>query len=127
MMTAVSWLFAVAALLFVGWPLFRARLGMEREPDSVPPLERQKLDAYAAIKEAEFDRRMGKLSDEHRECLHLVFYEGMSLADVAAVQNCPEGTVKTRLFHARQKIKNCLQALLRSEGGTPDARGALAS
>ncbi|MEJ8810522.1 MULTISPECIES: RNA polymerase sigma factor [Variovorax] len=70
---------------------------------------------------------MGKLSDEHRECLHLVFYEGMSLADVAQVQNCPEGTVKTRLFHARQKIKNCLQALLRSEGGAPDARGALAS
>lgn len=26
-------------------------------------LERQKLEAYAAIKEAEFDRRMGKLSD----------------------------------------------------------------
>ena len=70
---------------------------------------------------------MGKLSDEHRECLHLVFYEGMSLAEVAEVQNCPEGTVKTRLFHARQKIKNCLQALLRSEGGAPDARGALAS
>ena len=35
-----------------------------REPDCVSPLERQKLDAYAAIKEAEFDRRMGKLSDE---------------------------------------------------------------
>jgi RNA polymerase sigma-70 factor, ECF subfamily len=70
---------------------------------------------------------MDKLSEEHRECLHLVFYEGMSLAEVAQVQNCPEGTVKTRLFHARQKIKNCLQALLRSEGGAPDAKGALAS
>ena len=70
---------------------------------------------------------MGKLSEEHRECLHLVFYEGMSLAEVAEVQNCPEGTVKTRLFHARQKIKNCLQALLRSEGSTPETRGALAS
>ena len=70
---------------------------------------------------------MGKLSDEHRECLHLVFYEGLGLAEVAAIQNCPEGTVKTRLFHARQKIKNCLQVLLRSEGSAPDARGALAS
>jgi RNA polymerase sigma-70 factor (ECF subfamily) len=69
---------------------------------------------------------MGKLSDEHRECLHLVFYEGLSLAEVAQVQNCPEGTVKTRIFHARQKIKNCLQVLLRSEGTTPEARGALA-
>ncbi|NPC56474.1 sigma-70 family RNA polymerase sigma factor [Caenimonas sp. S4] len=70
---------------------------------------------------------MGKLSDEHRECLHLVFFEGMGLAEVAEVQNCPEGTVKTRLFHARQKIKKCLESLLRREGGAPDAKGALAS
>jgi RNA polymerase sigma-70 factor (ECF subfamily) len=70
---------------------------------------------------------MGKLSDEHRECLHLVFYEGMGLAEVAEIQNCPEGTVKTRLFHARQKNKKCLQSLLRSEGSAPEAKGALAS
>ena len=60
---------------------------------------------------------MDKLSDDHRECVHLVFYEGMSLAEVAEVQACPEGTVKTRLFHARQKLKNCLQMMLQREGG----------
>ena len=69
---------------------------------------------------------MGKLSDEHRECLHLVFFEGMGLAEVAEVQGIPEGTVKTRLFHARQKIKTCLQSLLRSEGAKVP-KGALAS
>ncbi|HUG22729.1 RNA polymerase sigma factor [Piscinibacter sp.] len=63
-------------------------------------------------------RCMDKLSDEHRECVHLVFYEGMSLADVAAVQGCPENTVKTRLFHARQKLRNCLKLLLQREGGS---------
>jgi len=59
---------------------------------------------------------MDKLSDEHRECVHLVFYEGMALADVAQLQGCPENTVKTRLFHARQKLKKCLQLLLQREG-----------
>lgn len=59
---------------------------------------------------------MGKLSDEHRECMHLVFFEGLSLAEVAAVQGCPENTVKTRLFHARQKIKNCLRLMVEREG-----------
>ncbi|SFM62990.1 RNA polymerase sigma factor [Variovorax sp. OV329] len=88
-------------------------------------------DAYAEL--ADKQRRegvqhcMGKLSDEHRECMHLVFYEGMGLAEVAEVQNCPEGTVKTRLFHARQKIKKCLESLLRSEGSASDAKGAFAS
>lgn len=60
---------------------------------------------------------MVRLSDEHRECMHLVFFEGLSLAEVAEVQRCPENTVKTRLFHARQKIKNCLRLLLEREGG----------
>ena len=60
---------------------------------------------------------MDKLSDEHRECVHLVFYEGLALADVASVQACPENTVKTRLFHARQKLKTCLKLLLQREGG----------
>lgn len=61
---------------------------------------------------------MGKLSNEHRECMHLVFFEGLSLAEVATVQGCPENTVKTRLFHARQKIKSCLQRMVEREGGT---------
>jgi RNA polymerase sigma-70 factor (ECF subfamily) len=59
---------------------------------------------------------MDKLSDDHRECMHLVFFEGLSLAEVAQVQRCPENTVKTRLFHARQKIKNCLRLLVEREG-----------
>lgn len=59
---------------------------------------------------------MERLGDEQRECIHLVFYEGLSLGEIAEVQGCPEGTVKTRLFHARQKLKNCLRLLLEREG-----------
>lgn len=61
---------------------------------------------------------MERLGDEQRECIHLVFYEGLSLGEIAAVQQCPEGTVKTRLFHARQKLRNCLRLLLESEGAS---------
>lgn len=60
---------------------------------------------------------MERLSEDHREAIHLVFYEGMALAEVAQVQSCPENTVKTRLFHARQKLRNCLKLLLEREGG----------
>jgi len=73
-------------------------------------------DAFAALaakqRSAGVQACMGKLSDEHRECMHLVFFEGLSLAEVAGVQGCPENTVKTRLFHARQKIRNCLRLML---------------
>jgi RNA polymerase sigma-70 factor (ECF subfamily) len=68
---------------------------------------------------------MSKLSTEHRECVHLVFFEGMPLAEVATLQACPENTVKTRLFHARQKLKNCLKLLLQREGGDDSLAGAM--
>ncbi|UXI68498.1 RNA polymerase sigma factor [Tahibacter amnicola] len=58
---------------------------------------------------------MEKLSAKHRECMHLVFYEGLALGEVATLQGCPENTVKTRLFHARKSIQNCLRLLLRRE------------
>lgn len=60
-------------------------------------------------------RCMDKLPEDQRECLHLVYYEGASLTEVAELQQCPENTVKTRAFHARQKIKNCLRLLLEKE------------
>jgi RNA polymerase sigma-70 factor (ECF subfamily) len=82
-------------------------------------------DGYAAVADRQrhdgVRRCMDKLSEEHRECLHLVFYEGMALAEVADVQRVPENTVKTRLFHARQKIKKCLALLLQAEGLAPGA------
>lgn len=60
---------------------------------------------------------MDKLPAEQRECVHLVFYEGHGLAEVAALLGCPENTVKTRLFHARRKLKSSLRLLLQRENG----------
>jgi RNA polymerase sigma-70 factor (ECF subfamily) len=56
---------------------------------------------------------MEALPDEQRECLHMVFFEDARLADIATVQDCPENTVKTRLFHARRKMRDCLERQIR--------------
>jgi RNA polymerase sigma-70 factor (ECF subfamily) len=50
-----------------------------------------------------------KLSDAQRECVQLVFLEGLALAEIAAVQKVPEGTVKTRLFHGRKNLRDCVE------------------
>jgi len=39
----------------------------------------------------------------------LVFYVGMSYEEVAEVTDCPVNTVKTRMFHARRKLKGVLK------------------
>jgi RNA polymerase sigma-70 factor (ECF subfamily) len=58
------------------------------------------------------------LPQVQRECLHLVFFEDLALADIAAIQGCPENTVKTRLFHARRKMRDCLKRQI-ERGGEP--------
>ncbi|MEZ5657457.1 MAG: sigma-70 family RNA polymerase sigma factor [Burkholderiaceae bacterium] len=57
-----------------------------------------------------------KLNDAQREAIQLVFFEGLALGEIAQVQSVPEGTVKTRLFHARKNLKTCVQARLGTEG-----------
>jgi len=71
---------------------------LPEEPASEPdPAETAEIDVRV-------QRALAGLSAEHREALHLVFYEEMSLADAAAVLGVPEGTVKSRLFYARKAL-----------------------
>jgi RNA polymerase sigma-70 factor (ECF subfamily) len=48
------------------------------------------------------------LSIEHRAVLELVFYQGLSLNEVAEVCGCPVGTVKSRLSYARKHLRGVL-------------------
>jgi RNA polymerase sigma-70 factor (ECF subfamily) len=48
------------------------------------------------------------LSAEHRAVLELVFYQGLSLNEVAEVCKCPLGTVKSRLNYARHHLRGVL-------------------
>jgi hypothetical protein len=55
-------------VLFVIWPLFSAETeGSAVVESRSAALQRRKIDAYGAIKEAEFDRQMGKLSERDFE------------------------------------------------------------
>lgn len=53
---------------------------------------------------------IGALPPTQRLAVELVFYLGLSYDEVATVTDCPVNTVKTRMFHARRKLKEQLQA-----------------
>lgn len=112
-----TWLLGIARYKVLT-ALRQRKPGYEELDEELPAGDLGTFEVLAEAQRREGVRQcMDKLNDVHRECLHLVFYEGMSLAEVAEIQQCPENTVKTRLFHARQKIKGCLERLLRSESG----------
>jgi RNA polymerase sigma-70 factor, ECF subfamily len=57
----------------------------------------------------ELRRQLQRLSTEHRETVWLCYFEEKPLAEIAEIMNCPENTVKTRLFHARRQLRSMLQ------------------
>jgi RNA polymerase sigma factor (sigma-70 family) len=52
---------------------------------------------------------MRALPDEQRAAIALFYLEEMSVAEVAIALDVPAGTVKTRLMHARRKLRAALE------------------
>ncbi len=52
------------------------------------------------------------LSPEHREVIALREFQGMSYEEIAEVLGVPRGTVESRLFRARQELRERLKAYL---------------
>jgi len=50
------------------------------------------------------------LSLEHREIIDLVYYHDKSVEECAQILGVPSGTVKTRMFYARKKLAELVQA-----------------
>ena len=68
-----------------------------------------------AVEQEDWVRRgLETLPAAQRLAMELVFFLGLSYEEVAAVTECPVNTVKTRMFHARRKLK---EQLLSSASG----------
>jgi RNA polymerase sigma-70 factor (ECF subfamily) len=80
--------------------------------DDIPETEDDSPDALtclAAAEEAEHVRHcLGTLSADHRAAVELAFYEDLSYGEIAQVTGAPEGTIKTRVFHAKKLLLHCL-------------------
>jgi RNA polymerase sigma-70 factor (ECF subfamily) len=53
---------------------------------------------------------IARLSAAHREVIDLVYYHDKSIEEVAEIVGAPEGTVKTRMFHARKQLAELARA-----------------
>lgn len=55
------------------------------------------------------------LSGDHREALHLAFFEELPYEDIATLLGIPPSTVKTRVYYAKQKLREHLERLTSQE------------
>jgi RNA polymerase sigma-70 factor, ECF subfamily len=62
---------------------------------------------------------LDQLPVEQRLTLELAYHMGHSLEEIAAITNAPVGTVKARMYHAREKLRHYLPALGGAASGLP--------
>jgi RNA polymerase sigma factor (sigma-70 family) len=49
---------------------------------------------------------------EQRTVVNLAYYHGMGYQEIAETMECPVNTVKTRMFHARKRLKSALASVM---------------
>jgi RNA polymerase sigma-70 factor (ECF subfamily) len=57
------------------------------------------------------NQALSRLPDELRVTVELVYGQGHTLEETASIMDCPVGTAKSRLFHARLRLRNLLPVL----------------
>jgi len=59
---------------------------------------------------------MGRLSAEHRAVVDLTYFHEAGYREIAEILDCPVGTVKTRMLHARKRLKDMLADQFGADG-----------
>ena len=105
-----TWVLAIARNCCVD--LHRRRL---RSPRTEPLDDRDDVDPGEDLERllrAEVVRAaLGRLSDEHRRVLELVYFRGFTQAEAAERLGLPLGTVKSRTFYALKALRLGLEEL----------------
>jgi RNA polymerase sigma-70 factor (ECF subfamily) len=101
-----TWIFAIAYR--------KAMRGLKRQDEPVEDHESEsRVSPDVSPEESSaHDRRrdlllraLDELSPPHRAVVDLTYFHELGYGEIATILDCPVGTVKTRMFHARRHLK----------------------
>jgi RNA polymerase sigma-70 factor (ECF subfamily) len=75
------------------------------DPADDPEAALQAKDRNELLRQA-----LTRLSPEHREIIDLTYYHEKSINECAQIVGIPAATVKTRMFYARKKLAELVEA-----------------
>lgn len=103
-----AWIWGIARRQAALWARKHGRPTLSLETEDARMIEDP---AEAAIRRADLERALavlGPSGDPQRELVQMVYVEDRPLADVARQLDIPPGTVKSRLFAARKRLREAL-------------------
>ena len=102
-----SWLYSITH----GIAVDRIRKNYSREQAEKVQFEdfqEAEEPSFAAEDAAAIHQALSEIGLKHREVLVLHFLEDLSMAEIAKVVGCSEGTVKSRIHYAKRAMKEIL-------------------
>lgn len=81
----------------------KIKLSLHTDPDLLATDSRDLMEKEDWVRHG-----LSQLPAAQQVTVQLVFYLGLSYEETAQVTQCPVNTVKTRMFHARRKLKELL-------------------
>lgn len=106
-----TWVFSIAHHRAVSRLRRKRETALDEEAAAAIEDEAPTPDEHAVT--ADVNRLIGELMEqlsfEHREILHLAYYQEFSVQEIADALDLPANTVKTRMFYARQRLKVLLE------------------
>jgi RNA polymerase sigma-70 factor (ECF subfamily) len=102
-----SWLYSITH----GIAVDRIRRKNSRERAEKAQLENSQEATEPSFAEEDstaLHQALNKIEFKHREALVLHFLEDLSMAEIARVVGCSEGTVKSRIHYAKKELKQIL-------------------
>ena len=113
--SVTSWVFGIAHYKVID--RIRSKTRHRMEPLEATNSYESDLDLEALIGQRQLGSHiqhcMEKLSDDQRQVVHLAFFEDLSYREIGEIVGRPEGTIKARMFHAKQTLKRCLSRRLK--------------
>jgi len=109
-----AWLFQILRNTFLTFYHQRERepaLSEDGIPEGPAPMFHDAPDPGRTSVEARADLTLvlAQIPEEFRTALLLAEVEGMPLKDVAYIMGCPVGTVKSRVFRAKERLRGLLK------------------
>lgn len=109
-----AWLFQILRNTFLTFYRLRERepaLSEDGVPEGNTPMFHDAPEGGGASTEAhtDLDRALSRLPEEFKTPLLLAEVEGLPLEEVARIMDCPVGTVKSRIFRAKERLRGHLK------------------
>lgn len=104
-----SWILSIARNKTVDLIRKQSRTELAEPDENIPDDTPDPEAVLAAAQDATRVRDcVEKLPAQQKSAVHLAFFEEMTYGEIAEIANVPEGTIKTRIYHAKKLLMRCL-------------------